>query len=112
VRAGSPGKNSGDENLIRRRALADETKVEVTFTVPTLGHPEPISVLGDFNGWDDAATVMTPVNDNELTATVVLHEQRRYEFRYRDARGRWFNDEEADDYVDSPTGAINGVLLT
>lgn len=86
--------------------------MEVTFTVVDLGHPLPVALVGDFNGWDSSATIMTPVNGDELAATVTLHTGRRYEFRYHDGRGRWFNDEAADDYTDSPAGAINGVLLT
>jgi 1,4-alpha-glucan branching enzyme len=98
--------------VIRKRALPDELQVEVTFTVEDLGHPRPVSLVGDFNGWDNSITEMFPSNGNELTALLTLHTERRYEFRYSDARGRWFNDEAADDYCDSPTGFINSVLLT
>ena len=35
---------------------------------------------------------------------------RRYQFRYRTSDGRWFNDEEADDYVPNEFGGMNCVV--
>ena len=55
---------------------------------------------------------MTSLHDRggKLEATVTVAAGRRYEFRYRTADGRWFNDEEADDYVVNEYGGVNCVV--
>ena len=98
--------------MIKKQAVKDETQVAVTFYVTDLGHSQPIALVGDFNGWDPTATPLANANDGGFTVTLVLDAQCRYEFRYCDARGQWFNDEEADDYCDTDTGAINSVVIT
>lgn len=82
--------------------------VQVTFTLPTHGQDDgPISVVGDFNDWDLAATPMTRRGDL-LSATVTLR-RGRYRFRYLTETG-WFNDAHADDYERDKHGIQDGVL--
>lgn len=97
--------------MITRRVLEGD-RVEVTFCVLNLGQSLPVTLVGDFNGWDPVALELAGNGNGELSATLVVPRGRRYEFRYRDSGGRWFNDEAADDYCETPVGAVNGVLLT
>ena len=93
--------------IVRRITAAGD--VEVTFRLP-LDHPAgPVGVAGAFNDWDWPATPLVKVGDF-LEATVVVRPGRRYEFRYRAADERWFNDDEADDYVPNEFGGVNCVL--
>jgi hypothetical protein len=95
-----------ESNMIERREVAGGD-VELTFRLPA-DHPAvPVGVTGDFNGW-----AMTSLLDRggKLEATVTVVAGQRYEFRYRTADGRWFNDEEADDYVVNEYGGVNCVV--
>ena len=92
--------------MIDRRDLAGG-QVELTFRLP-VDHPAgPLGVTGDFNGWE-----LTPLHDcnGSLEATLRVAAGRRYEFRYRTVDGRWFNDDEADDYVVNEFGGVNCVI--
>jgi hypothetical protein len=92
--------------MIERSELSDGD-VELTFRLPA-DHPAgPVAVAGEFNGWE-----LTPLQDTggKLEAMVVVRGGRRYQFRYRTADGRWFNDEEADDYVENEFGGVNCVV--
>jgi 1,4-alpha-glucan branching enzyme len=90
--------------------MGDE--VEVTFILDESSHTCPVSVAGDFNDWDVTAHRLVPDGHGAINTTVVLEAGGRFEFRYRDASGRWFNDEAADDYSENAWGGMNGVLLS
>jgi hypothetical protein len=92
--------------MIERRARSHD-QVELTFRLPADHPAEPVGVAGDFNDW-----VVTPLVDvgGKLEATVVVAGGGRYQFRYRTADGRWFNDEEADDYEPNEFGGMNCVI--
>ncbi len=92
--------------MIERRELANGD-VELTFRLPADHPAEPVGVTGDFNDW-----ALTSLRDagGKLEATVVVAGAGRYQFRYRTADGRWFNDEEADDYVENEFGGVNCVV--
>lgn len=84
-------------------------KVEVTFIVPPNGLRAPISLVGDFNGWDPAAH---PLSFRGLSyrAALVVDIGRRYAFRYRSGCEQWFNDDDADDYQPNAFGGHDSVL--
>lgn len=94
--------------MIQRQALASGD-VELTFRLPC-DHPAgPVAVSGDFNDWG-----LLPLIEcgGKLEATIIVPGGRRLQFRYRTDEGRWFNDEEADDYVPNEFGGVNCVIDT
>ena len=94
--------------MIVRRARPGDL-VEITFRLP-LDHPAaPVGVAGAFNDWTWEATPLVPCG-RHLVASTVVAAGARYEFRYRTADGRWFNDESADDYVSNEFGGVNCVV--
>jgi hypothetical protein len=95
-----------EHEMIERREVADGD-VELTFRLPADHPAEPVGVTGEFNGWG-----LTSLHDHggKLEATVTVRAGRRYQFRYRTADGRWFNDDEADDYVVNEYGGVNCVV--
>lgn len=92
--------------MIERRPMGRHD-VELTFRLPADHPAEPVGIAGDFNEW-----AVTPLVDvgGKLEATVVVAAGERYQFRYRTADGRWFNDEEADDYEPNEFGGMNCVV--
>ncbi|MET0458912.1 MAG: glycoside hydrolase family 13 [Ilumatobacteraceae bacterium] len=94
--------------MIDCRARADGL-VEITFRLPADHPAAPVGVAGAFNGWRwDVTPLVTDGAD--LVATAVVAAGARYEFRYRTADERWFNDESADDYVPNEFGGVNCVV--
>ena len=83
--------------------------VELTFSLPHDHPATPVGVAGAFNGWDWTVTPFIAV-DGHLHARVLVAPGDRYEFRYRTADERWFNDESADDYVPNEFGGVNCVI--
>ncbi len=64
------------EKLVR-----DDRAVQVRFVVPAVMADGEVTVAGEFNGWDTAATPLR--GDGEVrTATMVLEPGHKYEFRY------------------------------
>jgi hypothetical protein len=105
-RANDEARRGGTDRMIERRPIS-HAEVELTFRLPG-DHPAgPVGIAGEFNDW-----AVSPLHDvgGKLEATVVVEAGRRYQFRYRTADGRWFNDEEADDYVPNEFGGMNCVV--
>jgi hypothetical protein len=92
--------------MIERRRISDG-QVELTFRLPADHPADPVGIAGDFNDW-----AVTPLVDADgtLETTIVVAGGRRYQFRYRTSDGRWFNDEEADDYEPNEFGGMNCVV--
>jgi hypothetical protein len=78
----------------------------VTFTLLT---EEPVSVVGDFNGWDPHAHPL-PLRDDGKRSTTIELEPGRYAFRYLAEGGRFFDDPEADFLESNGMGDSHGVL--
>ena len=96
--------------VIWQRAINTD-EVELTFILPSEHPAYPVGVAGEFNAWQWPST---PFHDHGgcLVACIIVAAGSRYRFRYRSADGTWFNDDRADDYVDSPYGGIDCVFDT
>lgn len=68
---------------------------KVSFSVPVDDVEGPVSVVGDFNDWDPAATPMRRTGVSYI-ASMTLVPGVRYAFRYFGEEAGWFNDEVAD----------------
>ena len=87
-------------------------EVEVTFVLDEASHHCPVCVAGDFNQWHVSSNPLVSDGDGSLVASIRLPAGASFQFRYRDARGRWFNDDAADDYCVNEWGGMNGVVRT
>jgi 1,4-alpha-glucan branching enzyme len=95
--------------VIRKQPVDDGQLVKVTFRLPAAEGAPRVSVVGDFNDWDPAASPLRRRSPTR-SVTVTLTVGRRYAFRYVDGNGSWFNDEAADDYVANGFGGHDGVI--
>ena len=94
--------------MLKKKFL--KTKCKVEFSVPA-DNVQSASVIGDFNEWDNAATPMEKVG-KAFKATLDLHLNQRYEFRYLVNGEAWLNDSSADDTVPNAFGTENAVVST
>ena len=79
----------------------------VTFVLPAEHPTGPVSVVGDFNGWQPGAHTLVERADGNRAVTVTLSTKDRVAFRYLAHGDYWFNDEHAD-----AVEGGNGVLFT
>jgi 1,4-alpha-glucan branching enzyme len=94
---------------IQREPTKRGDQVKVTFSLPAGNGAARVSVAGDFNGWRAGANVLKRRGDRDV-AWITLSAGRRYEFRYVDDDGHWFNDEAADGYTPNAFGGDNSFV--
>jgi predicted flap endonuclease-1-like 5' DNA nuclease len=88
------------------REIERKGAVLVTFTLVA---DAPVSVVGDFNGWDPHVHPLGQHADGKRAATVELF-PGRYAFRYLADGGRFFDDPEADYLESNGMGDSHGIL--
>ena len=99
--------------MIYKRPSALPGKVHVTFQMPAQFWAETVALVGDFNNWDQWATMMTQDGpDGCWQAALDLDEGREYQFRYVADGQYWHNDGAADKYVANEHGTSNSVVVT
>ena len=82
--------------------------VRLTFS---LDLDRPVSVVGDFNGWDPAAHPLKPRTNGKRSAVVTLPAGGRHAFRYLAEGGHFFDDAHADGYEDNGYGGTHGLVV-
>lgn len=96
--------------MLRRRRIAKDNIVKVTFDLPPETAQESVRVVGEFNGWE--GTPLDRQKDGSWRATVDLDPDREYQFRYLVDGERWVNEPSADEQVRNPYGGDNSVIRT
>ncbi|MGH9124591.1 MAG: isoamylase early set domain-containing protein [Acidimicrobiales bacterium] len=95
--------------MIQREPTKRGDQVKVTFAVAGRNGNSRVSLVGDFNGWRAGVNVFKRKGESQM-ASVMLSAGRRYEFRYVDDDGNWFNDDAADGYAPNAFGGDNSVV--
>lgn len=99
--------------MIKKQFLKSKPVCKATFTLPVDVAPEATSVkiVGDFNDWNTESGVeMKKQKNGVFKAMVELESGKEYQFRYLVDDQQWINDQEADNYVQSPFGTENCVV--
>ncbi len=98
---------------IRKRYLKRKPLCTVTFSLPKAGAESAsvVHLVGDFNGWDKAATPMKRQKNGSFAASLPLERGREYQFRYLLDDERWENDWQADRYLRNEFGGDNSVVV-
>ncbi|QQS24106.1 MAG: isoamylase early set domain-containing protein [Actinomycetota bacterium] len=97
--------------VIRRNPI-DQRNVKVTFSVPDAG--QPVSVVGDFNGWNPAEHPMRKRSNGTRSVAVLLPIGSTIRFRYcsgSPAGASWFDDPDADGYEPNGYGETHAVVV-
>ena len=97
--------------MLEKQANHSVGTVDVRFSLHADGHALPVHLAGEFNAWSESGLALAP-DEGDLAVTVTLPAGGRFQYRYRDAQGRWFNDPEADDYAANEWGGMNSVVTT
>ena len=95
--------------MIRRSTLAGGEAVKVTFAV---ADDRPVSVVGDFNGWDPGAHPLRRRSNGTRSVVVQLPPSATFRFRYLADGGDWFDDTAADGLEPNGLGGTHSLLWT
>jgi len=97
---------------IVKQYLKSKPVCKVTFRLPCNGalEAEMVTVVGEFNNWDEQATPMKRQKNGDFTVTVELETGREYRFRYYLDGKKWENDWCADRYEQNPFGGHDSVV--
>jgi 1,4-alpha-glucan branching enzyme len=99
---------------LQKRYLKTRHASKVTFKLPkdAAPHAATVTLVGDFNDWDPAATPMTRLRNGDFKVTLDLEPGREYQYRFLIENEVWENDWEADKYLPSGfEGADNSVVV-
>jgi 1,4-alpha-glucan branching enzyme len=86
-------------------------KVSFLFPAEAAAGAKRVTLVGDFNNWERAATSMKAQPDGSWTASLSLEAGREYNFRYLIDDSRWENDWNADKYLPSPYGDTDNSVV-
>jgi len=70
--------------------------VKITFALPAVDVDQPVSVLGDFNGWDPFANPLKKRSNGTLSSSIEVPAGHAFRFKYLGGDGRWFCDPDAE----------------
>ena len=95
--------------MLTCRSSASGDLVKVTFALPLTDVPDPVSVVGDFNGWDPFAHPLKKRSNGTRSVSVELP-TGEYRFKYCTADGEWFCDPQVADVVYNEFNTADSLL--
>ncbi len=98
---------------IGKQYLKSRPVCKVTFRLPKEAAPlaESVAIVGDFNGWDENATLMKPLKNGNYTVCLELETNRQYRYRYLIDGAYWENAWNADRYEPNSFGGDDSVVI-
>lgn len=98
---------------IKKQYLKTNGWCNVTFKLPEDAAPDAefVTIVGDFNEWNQSETKMKKMKNGNFQITLKLHKDREYRFRYFIDATRWENDWQADSYVPNAFGSDDSLVI-
>ena len=99
---------------IKKQVLKSKPICKVSFKVEKseAQGASNVSVVGDFNNWDEAAGEMKALKDGSFSITLEMETGRDYRFRYVADGQTWFNDPESDNFEVSEFGDSENSVIS
>jgi 1,4-alpha-glucan branching enzyme len=96
--------------MLKKQYVKGNQEAKVTFYTSKDVRAEVVTLVGDFNEWNETSHPMEALKDGRFKLTVTLPAGRDYQFRYLVNKTEWHNDPEADGYTANPHGSDNSVV--
>ena len=94
--------------MIKRSCDRASSRTSITFC---LSSDEPVSVVGDFNGWDPHVHPLKKRSNGTRSTRVTVPNGSELRFRYLSGSGDFFDDPDADLLEPNGFGGTHGVVL-
>jgi 1,4-alpha-glucan branching enzyme len=85
--------------------------VKVTFALPAAEVDQPVSVLGDFNGWDPMANPLKKRSNGTRSTTVEVPAGQAFRFKYLAGDGSWFCDPDTASVIHDEYHTVDSLLV-
>jgi hypothetical protein len=88
-------------------------KCKVTFRLlrEVANNTQNVTIVGDFNDWDEAKSPMTQLENGDFVITMELDSKKEFRFRYLIDGYRWEIDWYADKFVRNDQGSKDSVVI-
>jgi 1,4-alpha-glucan branching enzyme len=86
--------------MIKLAPVKGTDTVKITFALPLDEADQPVSVVGDFNGWDPLAHPLKKRSNGTRSVTVEAAANTDYRFKYLMDGGEWRCDPDAEQFGD------------
>ena len=98
---------------IKKQYLKSNGSCNVTFRLPKEAAPDAqvVTIVGDFNNWNLTENQMKKLRNGDFKATLKLHHDKDYRFRYFIDSSRWETDWCADKYVPNTFGSDDSLVI-
>jgi hypothetical protein len=98
---------------IKKQYLKSNGSCNVTFRLPKEAAPDAqvVTIVGDFNNWNFTENQMKKLKNGDFNATLKLHRDNEYRFRYFIDNNLWENDWCADKYVPNTFGSDDSLVI-
>lgn len=102
--------------MITKQYVKSRDIYKVIFEIPPQQLPEDVkvkslTVVGDFNDWEEKATPLKKLKSGIYKTTVEIPHKGDYQFRYLINGHIWINDWAADYYLPGDQGEDNCVFI-
>jgi len=97
--------------MLSKKFFKSKPTCQVTFQLPKNVEAKKVSLVGEFNAWNESANPLKKVK-NVWKTTLELEQGREYQFRYLVNGSDWHNDDAADYYVPNNVDGENSVVVT
>ena len=97
--------------MLKKKFYKTKSTCQVTFELPKDIQAKKVSLVGEFNGWNESADPLKKTKSVWKT-TLELEKGREYQFRYLVNGEEWYNDDAADKYVPNNINGENSVVVT
>lgn len=110
----SPRQSIDKKGGFRKKYTESQASCKVTFRLPeaAVGSAKKVTIVGDFNNWDEEASPMKRLRNGDFQITLELPSMAESKFRYLIHGSHWENDWCADKYIPNPYGGDDSVVIT
>jgi hypothetical protein len=97
--------------VLKCSKIRRDNTVKVTFVLPSDSIDQPVSVLGDFNGWDPCANPLKKRRNGTISSSIEIPAGQSLRFKYLAGDGEWFCDPEVDVVVHNEYHTVDSLLV-
>jgi 1,4-alpha-glucan branching enzyme len=112
-KSASQQKSIAGDGSFKKKYTESHDYCMVTFRLPkaAVSSAKKVTIVGDFNNWDEEASPMKKLKNGDFQITLVLPSESEYKFRYLIDGSHWENDWCADKYMPNPYWGDDSVVI-